>query len=132
MENFKIEIEINTNKFLDEVISGALEGGSNFWYLIKEDFSFLKIKYPDKTITESIISELIYNPDFSIPIYDSENEDDILGDLNLKNVKNNFIDKIKNNERLYKSVLNVNNGIGDADDYDVIFQFIVMGIYTFN
>ena len=121
-----------TQENLENWLSGALEGGSNYWYLIinfnREGFT------TGIPVVDNLSKALLKNPGFEINIYDIENfdlddedfdtQEAFLGKITLENI-------IKGMELLetnYKDIFDrLISGDYDADDCDVWLQLVVMG-----
>jgi hypothetical protein len=114
-------------QILENVIIGALEGGSNYWYCIGD---------VDKTnfrrgisMAENIAEQLYTNTEFKIPIYDIESaedpeEMDFLGDVTNASVVKAFELMADKYPEFLERILDES---GDADDDDVFFQLATMG-----
>jgi hypothetical protein len=121
---------------LEYWLSGALEGGSNYWYLIINDYD--RSGFDKKLCTiDNFAKSLLETPNFSIKIYDIENfneeededpNDALLGEISLANIIKGM-DLMKENYRdMYDRLY---SGDYDADDCDVWLQLIVMGDVVF-
>jgi hypothetical protein len=126
-------------QLLEHTITTALEGGSNYWYWLKieerwfdlakrYDIVLSKKETPVRTValplTERICNALINIEDFSISIYDLEDTEQVLGELNLQN----FIDACEICKKDYPRTWdNFMNEAWDAIDADILFQLTVMG-----
>lgn len=112
---------------LEDIFVTALEGGSNYWYLIKdEDIDNVYKAIPEKGIPTSMrILSAVVNHGVVIPIYDVENPDDEpIG----------VLDATKFQERLQKcmdeeewAIFEVIREEGDATSCDIIFQYLCLG-----
>lgn len=114
-------------QILENVIIGALEGGSNYWYCIGDI---------DKTnfrrgisLAENISEQLYTNTEFKLPIYDIESaedpeEMDFLGDVTNASVVKAFELMADKYPEFLERILDES---GDADDDDVFFQLATMG-----
>jgi hypothetical protein len=126
----KIQIEYEvTQDMIENVIVSALEGGSNYWYFI--DVADFEDDLPPKgnlALTERISEAVYKNPAFKMPVYDVEDEDDVLGYLSQKNLRRGLELCAKDYPEVFQ--LFTQNEI-DAGDADVIFQLTVMGEVTF-
>jgi hypothetical protein len=121
---------------LEYWLSGALEGGSNYWYLIINDYD--RSGFDKKLCTiDNFAKSLLETPNFSIKIYDIENfnEDDdldpsdaLLGEISLANIVRGMELMKENYRDMYDRLL---SGDYDADDCDVWLQLIVMGDVVF-
>ena len=125
-----------TQENLEYWLSGALEGGSNYWYLIINDYD--RSGFDKKLCTiDNFAKSLLETPNFSIKIYDIENfneeeyEDSneaLLGEISLANI----IKGMELMEEKYKDMYDrLYSGDYDADDCDVWLQLIVMGDVVF-
>ncbi len=111
----KIELEIKDEDIIS-VLIGALEGGSNYWYLL-DDLSMLQ--HSQNTYLEDEIYYTVMNG-IEIPVYDIENPKDLLGYISSSNIIRGI--------QMYYDINNILNfDEMDADDYDELFQYIVLG-----
>lgn len=101
-----------------DILTTALEGGSNYWYnLDTMGFKFTKgIPY-----SEQIINAVLYDGvAFAVTDIEDDEESELLGYLSLENI-----------DRGYELFTSEYNGIDlsdvDADLADVFFQYVVMG-----
>jgi hypothetical protein len=117
----------------ENVIVTALEGGSNYWYqLYTDDY---RDQLPPKTeqksaLSERIASALYFNPKFSLPVYDVENPDDLLGTVTQSSMFKAFQIVEKEYFFVWKH-LTENTEDFDATDADIIFQLATMGEVRF-
>ena len=120
-----IKREMDYDSFEDLIVT-ALEGGSNYWYMIDLDNStgFIK-KYADDSRPKSIrIADALYNnEESSVTILDTEDEEETLGVLTHQSVRKTLEDFPKDHQWALDNVL---NGDYDANDADVVFQVLVM------
>jgi hypothetical protein len=126
----KIQIEYTiTEDMVENVIVSALEGGSNYWYFVDvEDFEQDLPPKNGKALTERISEAVFRNPSFKMPVYDVEDEDDVLGYLSQKNLRRGLELCAKDYPEAFKRLTDDEIDAGDAD---VIFQLTVMGEVTF-
>lgn len=119
-KNEKIDIifQLDYQNFEDMLVA-ALEGGSNYWYLLGE--------YPPKKGKEQplsvFIAEQVWNG-ASVDIFDVEDEKTKLGELNIDNIKRGASLAAT---KYLQSLANLVDGSYDAADADVLFQLIVLG-----
>jgi len=110
----------------DQIIT-ALEGGSNYWYYLK-DLSMLPAKKEGEALSERICRAVL-DEGISVPVYDIEDPDGVsIGaietDLIRRGLETMAID--------YKSQFNdMLDEVGDADTADVFLQLVVMGDIIF-
>lgn len=126
----KIQIEYTiTEDMVENVIVSALEGGSNYWYFVDvEDFEQDLPTKNGKALTERISEAVYKNPSFKMPVYDVEDEEDVLGYLSQKNLRRGLELCAKDYPEVFKRL--TDDEI-DAEDADIIFQLTVMGEITF-
>jgi len=121
-----IKREMDYDSF-ENLIVTALEGGSNYWYMLDLDTStgFIK-KYADDPRPKSIrIADALYNnEESSVTILDAEDEEETLGTLTYQSVRKTLENFPKDHQWALDNVL---NGDYDANDADVVFQVLVMG-----
>lgn len=121
----KIEkvIDISDQQISDQLCN-ALEGGSNYWYFLP-DLTMLDLdtKLP---LVDRIMNAL--NQGKSIPIYDLEDEEIKLGDLNLEGIEK----ALNLMSTLFPATFDeIVNEDGDADTGDIFLQLAVMGEIVF-
>ena len=124
------EMEL-TQEMFENVIIGALEGGSNYWYELNVDE--FRLSLPSKSelhsaLTERISNALYTNPKFQMKVYDRENSDEVLGIVNQASMLKAF--ELAN---LHYSthVDNIISDDYDVEDADIMFQFATMGEIIF-
>ena len=111
----KIETEIEiSNEDIIDVLTTALEGGSNYWYNF-DDLSMINDDYT--LLTDEVIYSALQG--INIPVFDIDDSSNLLGFLS----KNTIEQGIK---------LFIEAGYSfepdmDADDADILFQYIVLG-----
>jgi hypothetical protein len=113
---------------IDDMLITALEGGSNYWYILDHT----KVETPEnfkrnKDIDKEWLDKIYQGS--SIDIFDLENPDEKLGELNVENINKGLrlIENIKD-KYLLKCILQEEYDAGDADNF---FQYIVLGEITF-
>ena len=125
----KIQIEIDiTQEMVESLVVGALEGGSNYWYWIDtEDFES-DLPKSDEPLTMRIAKAVYTNSSFKMPVYDIEDDEDLLGFFSQKTLKEGLTKAAKEYPDRFNSLV---DGEEDSEDCDVIFQLCVMGEITF-
>jgi hypothetical protein len=126
-----------TREILESIFITALEGGSNYWYLIEKE-QLIKVRevVPDRTIPISqALFEAVYDHGVEVDINDLEQGDDegdeeVLGTISMKTMQER-IQKHVDNGAIAWAVADECNENGDASSSDVIFQVIVMDEVTF-
>jgi hypothetical protein len=131
MTNNKLGIvarqEISYDMF-EGIIVTALEGGSNHWYLIDlEDTGVSKEKYA-KDPHSIQIAKMIWYDRINLRVLDKEDEDVLLGEVNLATIKTAFEIICSQYPQTY---LNLIQDQYDAEDADIFFQIATMGEITF-
>lgn len=111
----EITINIPDSDIID-YLSGALEGGSNYWYNLP-DLSMLT--YTEEDLATNIFESVNNDHDLLIPVHDIETND-FLGYISYDNISCGL--------SLYLEENGFDNlDYMDACDYDLLFQYIVMG-----
>jgi hypothetical protein len=117
----------------ENVIITALEGGSNYWYMLyTEDYKpFLIPKTPQKpALSERIAGTLYSNPKFELPVYDAENPEELLGKVTQASMFKAFQIAEKDYFFVWKHLME-NTEDFDATDADIVFQLATMGEVRF-
>lgn len=124
MKEFKMNVEVTiTEEMIENIIVGALEGGSNYWYMLGEGIPPRDEEGTPMSVR--ISRKIVEDPDFKLPIYDAEDEDgDPIGHLTQEGMLNAF--KIVS-EKYPWHYQNMMTECGDADTDDVFFQCAVLG-----
>jgi hypothetical protein len=126
IKNITIKMELKIKEqIINDLLITALEGGSNYWYLI--DPKWKCIKKGDELATDVILREVMYEGK-SINIHDIEDENTILGILNKEKI-------IKGTELLFNQepeyISSIENEDYDAGIADIWFQYVIMGEIIF-
>ena len=126
-EKIKITIELDEQDLLD-VLTTALEGGSNYWYLI-DNWRSLKLKAANIANEEGIPMEeihcgvdkiwLLIKRGIAIRILDAEEVEEYLGDLTM--------DALKKGAQMYIQERGHFDPCMDAEEADCFFQYAIMG-----
>lgn len=125
-----MKIKINqevTREILENIFVTALEGGSNYWCLIKSK-SIIKIREVVPKSEEECLSialfKAVMDKGIEVPIYDAEEPEEVIGFINLKDIQYRLQKMVTDgNER---HLLNEINENGDAESSDAVFQYIVL------
>ena len=129
MGDLKINIEqIISKEHFEEIIITALEGGSNYWYLIKHDDLRLIPTITGENKAMAITRNLFERPEFSLDVYDLQDEDELLGTITQGSLLKALKICYKDYNQIYVDLI---EGTGDAETADIIFQIAVMGEVTF-
>ena len=110
----KIEIEIKDKDIVDALCT-SLEGGSNYWYWIEELPEFFE---KNNSTTENVCNYVLAHLENKIMISDIETNEE-LGYLCKDNIRTGI--------SLFTSAGYVFDPAMDANDADILFQYIVMG-----
>lgn len=110
-----------TYDHVENVIVTALEGGSNYWYFVNHE----DIPPGDGPASVRISKEIFNNPSFTLPVYDLENPDELLGEFKLSNI-------LEHSAELAPWALSdlLSDNL-DATGADALFQIGVMGEIIF-
>ena len=125
--------EVDSEMF-ENIIVTALEGGSNYWYLINTDEFKKELPSSDEPLSIRIAGALYNDTPFKLNVYDIESGDEdyedkeLLGVVTYESCKKAF--DIMAKDYSYR-LSNFINESYDADDADVFFQLATMGEVTF-
>ncbi len=115
-------IELLTNEQRKNLLIGALEGGSNYWYFLPFNEGHNLPYYSVNSIWLAILEGKTFN------IHDFEDEGEKLGELNLQNIIDGEWLMYKNSPRNFADILSEND---DSCTADVWFQYAVLKEITF-
>jgi hypothetical protein len=126
----KVSINIElTREVLEDIFVTALEGGSNYWYLIgAEAIKKVRAVVPDRSIPFSqALFSAVYDHEVDVEIHDIEEEEDegAVGTISMSTM-NERLQKCATDDNSW-AILNEINENGDATSSDVIFQYIALG-----
>lgn len=122
----KIEFQIDES-VLEDVFVTAIEGGSNYWYLLSDDAVRLIRKAVPRE-EESCLSVATFKAVMKgviVPINDVENEEDIIGWIGLDTMADR-LSKLATGDNHEHLIAHI-EGNWDADSADVVFQYIALG-----
>ena len=114
---------------VSDLLCGALEGGSNYWYYLpklKKDLNSTEAMN-DQPLVDRIITA-VYDHNISVSVYDYENPSDKLGEFNLENIARGEKLMAENHKEHFANVIDEED---DAETADVWFQLVVMGELVF-
>jgi hypothetical protein len=114
-----------------DLLTTALEGGSNYWYKIRTEIpKITEFKTPenlnDKGFQDCFANqmwEFAHNGN-NIEIEDAENEGEKIGDFNVKNIARGNALLLTKSKDVLSNIIAEN---WDAGDADVWFQLVVLG-----
>jgi hypothetical protein len=126
----KVSINIElTREVLEDIFVTALEGGSNYWYLIgAEAIKKVRAVVPDRSIPFSqALFSAVYDHEVDVEIHDIEEEEDeeAVGTISMTTMSER-LQKCATDDNSW-AILNEINENGDATSSDVIFQYIALG-----
>ena len=119
----KIEAEVLENIFVT-----ALEGGSNYWYYLPRESVFAVRTAVPRDVEECLsvaIYKAVCEEGVDVPIYDAENEEEMLGILSMTTIPERLGELIQSDNRW--ALTDELNEEGDANSSDIVFQYLVMG-----
>lgn len=120
---YLLKDRMNKSLFEDTFVT-ALEGGSNYWAYIKDD-TIRKIRKEGVPMAEYVLQAVLDGID--IDVYDVESDDDEpIGTISIKTM-NDRIEKLRNDEGYKQALVNMMTENYDANDADVVFQYIALG-----
>jgi len=113
----------------ENIIVGALEGGSNYWYELNvAEFRNTLKGEKGEPISTRIAQSLYEDPTFKMNVYDIEEEGELLGTVTQESILN----AIKTaNEKHSDVFYDLFEGSWDANTADVLFQLATMGEIVF-
>lgn len=116
------KMNTQTKLAITNTLITALEGGSNYWYMLEDEGN---VPILDKSVsyTENIINNILLDSDFSINVSDCET-DEHLGILNQESVLNGLKLAREQRKEEYDMIMSEDY---DAETADVIFQLMIMG-----
>ena len=121
----KLNLEYET---FEDIIVTALEGGSNYWYMLGNIEGIELHSKMHKTLSERIAYGLWHNKDARVDILDLEDEDELLGTLTYDSVRENMKLACKDHMKEINMMISEDY---DAWTADTLFQVLVMGEVTF-
>jgi hypothetical protein len=124
----KLEIELKYETF-EEIIVTALEGGSNYWYLL-QDIKGIPTRDDmiNKAPSQRIAYGLWHNKDSEVSIWDLEEEEELLGVLTYDSVREGMQIACKDYMKEINMMISEDY---DAWTADTLFQVLVMGEVVF-
>lgn len=126
MKDFKVTIPIKQS-IVDEVLICALEGGSNYWYIVNESLCTTPEKFERSGHVHYEILDKVYQGG-TLPVFDAENDEEKLGDLTRESIQKGLDLMSKDHSETLFNIIDENY---DANDADIFFQLCVIGEITF-
>ena len=121
-----------TQEMFDNLVITALEGGSNYWYMLNKDE--FRSKLPTKAgsfnaLTEKIAKALYEDSSFEMKVYDIENPEEVLGIVSFASIVKAIEIAAEKYPKAFENL--ITNGDFDAEDADILFQLATMGEVIF-
>jgi len=140
MKKLQVMLTVEVSlRMLNDMIITAIEGGSNYWYLLKEKATAQIQKYEGKFIPEIHDNKDTFFGAFAeailpaviggevIEIHDIEDPDgQPIGKLSWESIKKGIHEMSKNHPLVLALLINPESDF-DAADADAIFQYIILG-----
>lgn len=111
----------------EDMLVGALEGGSNYWYWIPDESTSIIESYSVGTEPRLPLSESMWiaiKRGETIHIHDNENRKTKIGQINLESIRKGEILMLEKQPTHFENIIEEND---DAETADVWFQFCVLG-----
>lgn len=118
--NFKISDAIIT-----DLLCTALEGGSNYWYMLGDIDKTHFIK--GESLVDNLARSFITDKEYKLDVYDIESDEDdpeLLGSVNYRDIEWALNEMALEYPKMYANIIAEQY---DADDADVWFQLATMG-----
>jgi len=123
IETILVEVEI-TKERIGDMIVGALEGGSNYWYWIPENEAKKIYAVTKSGAFSERILEYVWGNRRVVAIHDAEDPDEKLGEFSFANIKKGLKLMAKEQSEHFGDMQSESD---DATTADVLFQFITLG-----
>jgi hypothetical protein len=115
-----------TNEMIENVFVTAIEGGSNYWYFIPDkEYDVIMLLEPLVPISIGL-SRAVMVHRVNIDIHDVENDDELLGTLSYNKIKER-LETAHADENIMRHLMAIVSDDYDAENADVVFQYLVMG-----
>jgi len=116
-------------ELIEDIFVTALEGGSNYWYLLREDAG-RKIrkavpKSQDACLSTAMVTAIL-DHNVEVELHDIENPDEGLGVLSYNSIELR-LKELKNHANYGWALEAHEQENGDADSADIVFQYLVLG-----
>ncbi len=122
--------DLLSNERREDMLCGALEGGSNYWYYLPDLSMCKEYQAPGDTTCGYMIKAIIAGE--SIPVHDIESESreygELLGMINIESIRKG---EVLMKEKAFMCWGDLITEQDDAETADVWFQFCVMGEVVF-
>lgn len=120
-----------TRETLENILTTAFEGGSNYWYYLSDDAvdQIRKVVPKSKSLADAMLTA-IFDHNVAVPIHDAHHEEEIIG-LICNSTFQKRLQLLADSKDYAWALNNELNDNGDADSSDIIFQYITMGEVAF-
>ena len=133
MNSLKITTTIEIpRQTLEDIFVTAIEGGSNYWYLMS-DKAIEKVRSAVPVAEEEAFSMALFKAVFdygvAVPVNDIEEPSEVLGVLSMETIPSRLQKMVEdgNGDTLQLEI----DEEGDGDTSDAIFQYLTMGSIVF-
>lgn len=119
---------------LENVFVTAIEGGSNYWYMIptKEQKKVRDaVPRSEDPSFSTALFKAVYEKGISVDVHDGENPSEKLGTISMETMQDR-LDDLQMDMDYNWAYEREDNDDGDASSSDIVFQFIVMGEVWFS
>ena len=125
--NVSIDYELDYEVF-ENLIVTAIEGGCNYWMWVDRKLNpELRELYRTEPLSVAI-AKAVFNDDITVVLTDAENDDETY-ELKASKVEGSIRKMIKNGYAdVFRRIMSEEY---DANDADIMFQYIVLGEVTF-
>jgi len=123
MMKFNVPIEVEACQVAD-LITTALEGGSNYWCMLRSTNDFKTKPTKHLTYWEALVENLEKGYDFYAPVFDVEEDNEKLGELTIATIKEGLGLFAKEYTEIFVEWESTDNY--DAEVADIAFQLMVM------
>lgn len=117
-----------TEQRREDMLVGALEGGSNDWYWLGSDANAIISEYETKNTPYATAMWKAIKDGKSIPIRDAEDVDAVLGNISLESIEKGEQLMADNHLAQYMNIVMEED---DATTADIWFQLAVLGEVTY-
>ncbi len=118
-----------TKELISDLLATALEGGSNYWYLLGDIDSTHFVK--GDTLADNLARSFMADEEYELEVYDIESDEDepeLLGTIVMHNILKAFDVMAEDYPHAYARI---KTGDYDAEDGDIWFQIATMGEVVF-
>ena len=130
-----MEIKFNISEtIIGDLFCTALEGGSNYWYMLGDVDETHFIKDGSLTFTDNLTRSFMIDKNYKINVYDRETCDDdeenadLVGSVTYDSIVNAFSVMARDYKECLARIMSEEY---DADDADVWLQIATMGEVVF-